>query len=115
MRRIAIAIGLCGLLAACGQPSETTAEGGTGAPLDFIDAVPITEDAPPPVVEPQTAAKKDEEEDEDRDEPAEEKAAEAPAPTPAPEPSATPEDATRRANETTAAPEAVTEASAPST
>lgn len=109
MRRIAIAIGLCGLLAACGQESRPTAEGGTGAPLDFIDAVPITEDAPPPVAQPQTAAKKEEEPEEDREEPAEdEKAAEParPTPTPDPAPADNAEAATRRANENATPPEA---------
>lgn len=108
MRRIAIAIGLCGLLAACGQRAEPVAEGGTGAPLDFIDAVPITEDAPPPIVEPQTSTKKEEPEEE-REEVATEESATEPAvstPTPEPTPADNAEAATRRANETATPPDA---------
>lgn len=106
MRRIAIAIGLCGVLAACGQRAEPAAEGGTGAPLDFIDAVPITEDAPPPVVEPQAPAKKEEREEEREEVATEEKAAEPAESTPEPTPADNAEAATRRANETATPPEA---------
>jgi hypothetical protein len=111
MLRIVSAVVLSGLLAACGQPSEPQTDAGAAAPLDYIDAVPIDEDAPPPVVQPEPAAKKSETE-----EPATEPTAEAEAPAaPQPaapvaaEPEARPDDAaeaTRRANETTPAPPA---------
>ncbi|MGV3580459.1 hypothetical protein [Brevundimonas sp.] len=113
MRRIVLTVGLCGLLAACGQEAQPV--GPDGAPaqeLDFIDAVPIDKDAPlpPRVTEPQTAAEK--EEPEETEEEVEEEAEAAPevtvAPTPAP--AATPRPAptndaaaaTRRANEAVA-------------
>ena len=109
MQRIAIAVVLSGLLAACGQPSPASGEAGAPvAELDFIEAVPIVEDDGPPVARPEPAAKK---EDPAKDaDPAEDKAEEAvPARTPAPEPAAATDDATsatRRANEAAAAPEA---------
>ena len=115
MRRIVLAVGLCGLLAACGQEAQPV--GPDGAPaqeLDFIDAVPIDKDAPlpPRVTEPQTAAKK--EEPEEAEEETEEEAetpsvtVAAPAATPAPAPAPRPAPAndaaaaTRRANEAVA-------------
>lgn len=115
MRRIVLVLAAGGLLAACGQ--EARPVGPDGAPaqtLDYIDAVPIDKDAPPPVAEPQTADKKEEPEekrDEDKDEaPTAEEKAETPAPaqtaapTP-PRPAAPSNDAataTRRANEAVA-------------
>ena len=103
MQRIAIAVVLSGLVAACGQPSQPASKAGGPAQLDYIDAVPMSEDDWPPVVQPQAPAKKDE---------AVTLAAEAaPAPvatpTPRPEPTvpAPPADAvsaTRRANEAVA-------------
>lgn len=107
MRRTVFAIGLTGLLAACGQQAQPAGEGGApAAALDYIDAVPIDKNAPPPVAEPQTAAKKEEPEEAEKEpEAAEPEAAEAPATTapPAPEPAPKVDDAaaaTRRANET---------------
>ena len=110
MRRIVLAVGLCGLLAACGQEAKPV--GPDGAPaqeLDYIDAVPIDEDAPVPVAEPQTAAKKEEpeedrEEAEEAEDEAEAEAAPAPARTtpPAATPSSDAASATRRANEAVA-------------
>ncbi|WP_428150432.1 hypothetical protein [Brevundimonas sp.] len=109
MQRIAIAVVLSGLLAACGQQAPATGEAGApAAELDFIEAVPIDEDAPAPIAQPRPAATKEASE-EDR-EPAEDKAAEAtaaPAGSPTPVPAAPASDAasaTRRANETTATP-----------
>ena len=111
MRRIVLAVGLCGLLAACGQEAQPV--GPDGAPaqeLDFIDAVPIDKDAPlpPRVTEPQTAAKKEEPEEveEETEEEAETPAVTvaAPAATPAPRPAPVNDAAaaTRRANEAVA-------------
>ena len=110
MRRIVLAVGLCGLLAACGQEAQPV--GPDGAPaqeLDYIDAVPIDEDAPPPVAQPETAAKKEEpkeaeEATEDEDEaPSVTVAAPPPTATPRPAtPSADAATATRRANEAVA-------------
>ena len=109
MLRIVIAIGLSGLLAACGQQAQPAGEGGAAAPLDFIDAVPIDEDAPAPVAQPETAAKKEEpkeaeeEADEEAEAPAITVAAPTPAATPRPAtPSADAATATRRANEAVA-------------
>ena len=107
MQRIVIAVILSGLLAACGQQSGTRTEAGApAAELDFIEAVPIDKNAPPPVAQPQTAAKKEEPE-EDKAPAAEEKSDAEPARTATPEPAAPASDAaeaTRRANETTATP-----------
>ena len=117
MQRLVIAVVLSGLLAACGQQSGAGTE--AGAPvgeLDYIDAVPIDEDAPAPVVQPEAAAKADEPEEDS--EPKAEGAEEAeetaeveaePVRTPSPEPAApapatTAAEATRRANESTATP-----------
>jgi|GEM_PF-6312850 len=108
MQRIAVAVVLSGLLAACGQQAPKAGEpGAPAAELDFIEAVPIDEDAPAPVAQPQPAAKKEEPETERA---VEEKASDAEAPT-TPPPSAQPAPkaddaatATRRANETTATP-----------
>ena len=108
MQRIAIAIAvlLSGLAAACGQ--QAPAAGGAGAPvaeLDFIEAVPIDENAPAPIAQPQPAAKKEEPKTEAAETEAPETAA--PAAPPSPEPAAKIDDATaatRRANETTATP-----------
>ena len=106
MRRIVIAIGLCGLLAACGQEAQAPGSGGApGQQLDYIDAVPITEDETPPVAQPQTADKKEEPEEEREEDKADAEAASAPAATPTPEPAAPSADAataTRRANEAVA-------------
>lgn len=115
MQRLVIAVVLSGLLAACGQQSGAGTE--AGAPvgeLDYIDAVPIDEDAPAPVVQPEAAAKTDEPE-EDSEPETEETAEDAdeaePVRTPSPEPAApapapatTAAEATRRANESTATP-----------
>lgn len=107
MQRIVIAVLLSGLLAGCGQ--QAPAGGEAGAPvaeLDFIEAVPIDEDAPAPVAQPQPAAKKEEPKTEAA---TEDKApdAEARSAPPAPEPAADDAaSATRRANETTATPDA---------
>ena len=106
MQRIVIAVILSGLVAACGQPSQPVTEGGATAPLDYIDAMPIDKNAPPPLAQPKPAAKKDEPE-EDREPAAEEKSDAEPARTTTPEPAAPAADAaeaTRRANETTATP-----------
>ena len=114
MQRLVIAVVLSGLLAACGQQSGAGTE--AGAPvgeLDYIDAVPIDEDAPAPVVQPEAAAKTDEPEEDSKPEAEEaEETAEVeaePARTPSPEPAApapatTAAEATRRANESTATP-----------
>ena len=114
MQRLVIAVVLSGLLAACGQQSGAGTE--AGAPvgeLDYIDAVPIDEDAPAPVVQPEAAAKTDEPEEDSEPEAEEaEETAEVeaePARTPSPEPAApapatTAAEATRRANESTATP-----------
>ncbi|WGM30114.1 hypothetical protein [Brevundimonas sp. NIBR11] len=114
MRRIVMVLAAGGLLAACGQEAQPV--GPDGAPaqtLDYIDAVPIDKDAPPPVVQPQTADKKEEPEQAREEERAEETAAPAAAtvgpaaqatPTP-PRPAAPANDAaaaTRRANEAVA-------------
>lgn len=116
MRRIAFAIGLSGLLAACGQQAQPAGEGGApGQPLDYIDAVPITEDAP--VARPEPTAKKGEAEEEETTPAEAEKsdaapAATAPAPAATPRPAAPSADAataTRRANEAVA-PRSATEA-----
>ena len=107
MQRIVIVIVLSGFLAACQQQAPAAGEAGTAAAeLDFIEAVPIDEDAPPPVVQPEPAAKKAEPQ-EDRAEPdtAETEAEDAPVRTPTPEPAAPANDATtatRRANEAVA-------------
>lgn len=92
MRRIVLTVGLCGLLAACGQQAQPAAPGGASGPeLDYIDAVPIDEDAPPPVVQPQTAAKKEEPKAEEAGaETAEADTAPAPDSTPTPTPAPTP-------------------------
>ena len=116
MRRIVLTVGLCGLLAACGQEARPAASGGASGPeLDYIDAVPIDKDAPPPVVQPQTAAKKEEPKAEEAGAETVEAvtapalvSAPAPTPTPTPAPTAAPRPvapvddaaaATRRANE----------------
>jgi len=110
IQRIAGAVILSGLLAACGPQTPAAGEPGGPTPeLDFIDAVPIDEDAPAPIARPQPAAKKEEPETEAA---AEDKAPDAEAlsaPPPSPEPAATADDAataTRQANETTATPDA---------
>ena len=114
MQRIAIAVVLSGLLAACGQPSQPKGKAGAPAQLDYIDAVPISEDDWPPVVQPQAPAKKDAartERDEAVTPAAEAIPAPAAQPTPPPQPTAAapvstpPTDAasaTRRANEAVA-------------
>ncbi len=107
MQRIAIAVVLSGLLAACGQPSQPASKAGGPAQLDYIDAVPMSEDDWPPVVQPQAPAKKDEaraELDEAVTPAAEAAPAPAASPTPQSEPKAPPPPtdagaATRRANE----------------
>ncbi|WP_309627996.1 hypothetical protein [Brevundimonas sp.] len=61
MQRIVIVGVLSGLLAACGQQAPAVGEAGTpAAELDFIEAVPIVEEEPAPVVQPQPAPKKEE-------------------------------------------------------
>ena len=61
MRRIVIAIGFSGLLAACGQQAPAAGEAGApAAELDYIDAVPIDKNTPPRVAQPEPAAKKEE-------------------------------------------------------
>lgn len=106
MRRIAIAIGLCGLLAACGQEAQPTGQGGTAAQLDYIDAVPITEeDRPAPVARPEPAAKKEEPEAEKAAEETDTPARNAPPSAEPAKPAAPSSDAasaTRRANEAVA-------------
>src|SRR4051812_24142983 len=111
MQRVAIAVVLSGFLAACGQ--QAPAKGEAGAPvgaLDYIDAVPIDENAPPPVIQAQPTATKDEPETEtkaDETDKAETPAATAAVAPPSPEPATKADDATaatRRANETTATP-----------
>ncbi len=108
MQRIVIAVVLSGLLAACGQQSGAKTEAGTPVgDLDYIDAVPIDESAPPPVVEPEPVAKKDEPEAETKADEADAPETAAPAAPPSPEPAVKADDAaaaTRRANETTATP-----------
>ena len=107
MRRIVIAIGLSGLLAACGQQAQPAGEGGSAAPLDFIDAVPIDENAPAPVAQPQAAARKEEPEAEkaaEKDEPETPAAQTTPSTTEPPAEADDAASATRRANETTATP-----------
>ena len=116
MQRVAVAILLSGLVAACGQ--QTPKAGEAGAPvaeLDYIDAVPIDEDAPAPVARPEPAARKEEPktETETTATEADASATNAPAqaltqaPVSSPQPAAKSDDATaatRRANETTATP-----------
>ena len=108
MQRIVIAVALSGLLTACGQQSQPVGADGAPAQLDYIDAVPIDKDAPPPVAQPEAAAKKDEPETERKPpDGAEAPETAAPAAPASPEPAAKPDDAaaaTRRANETTATP-----------
>ena len=109
MRPITIAIVLSGLLAACGQQSPAAGEAGAPvAELDFIEAVPIVEEEAAPVVQPQPAAKKKEPKTEAATENKAPDAEARSAPPPSAEP-ATADDAataTRRANETTAMPDA---------
>lgn len=125
MQRIVIAVAISALVAACGDRGPADGEVGTPTgPLDYIDAVPIDEDAPPPVVEAAPEAKTEEVEAEKAEaEPAETEEAEteaaqspaAPAPTrtapvtpPPAAPSPAAATATRRANEA-AAPRSATE------
>lgn len=114
MLRIAIAIGFCGLIAACGEQAQPAGPGAPSAPLDYIDAVPITEDAAPPVATPPAPAKKEEPEEEEAEAEAEKAetvtvpastATPAPAPAAAPRPAPPANDAaaaTRQANEAVA-------------
>ena len=116
MKRIAIAVVLSGLVAACQQQAPAIGEKGTPVTgeLDYIDAVPIDENEPvAPVARSQTAAKKEEPEEEREEAKAEEAA---PAQAAAAEPAAPSGDAataTRRANETTAAPPAASSTETP--
>lgn len=109
MLRIAIAIGLSGLLVACGEPSRSAVEGAAPTQLDYIDAVPLDKSAPIPVARSLPVARK--EEAEKSAEPAAEVKIEtqtapaAPAAPPTPRPTPPVDDAaaaTRRANEAVA-------------